>query len=121
MAAIRITIGDMPPLLRSLVKGMLDQNPQFEIIPGDTSGETAAEGAAGVDVLVVSETAMSRLLPHPGAWSGKQRLGIVAIAPDGLDAAVVRLCAHRTSLDGGPRRTLSQAIVEAAGTAGGAA
>ena len=118
MAAIRVTIGDMPPLLRSLVRGMLDEDPQFEITSQGAFGtgpETAPHSDLLADVLVISEEAMTRVVPLSTLRSARGELGVVAIAPDGLDAAVVHLSAHRRRLDGEPRQTLSEAIVDAAG------
>jgi len=115
MGAIRVTIGDMPPLLRSLVEGMLDEDPEFEVMPG----EPDAEAAPAADVLVISEDAMKRLVPVSATPGVRRGLGLVAIAPDGLDAAVVRLSAWRRRIDREPRQTLSEAIRDAAGGAPG--
>jgi hypothetical protein len=116
MPAIRVTIGDMPLLLRSLVEGILAGDPQFELRP---PAEPHAErrppmdaGTRDFDVLVVSESAIERTLPGATALD---ELGIVAIAPDGRDAAVMRLNSHRTRLDASDREGLSQAILDAAG------
>jgi hypothetical protein len=114
MGAIRVSIGDMPLLLRSLVEGILDEDPQFEIIFDGAARRPSSE-RNGIDVLVVTEIAMRQTLPHPIAWDANGGLGIVAIAPDGLDAAVMRLKAHRRRLDDGSRLSLSQAILDAAG------
>ena len=112
MAAIRVTIGNMPPLLHSLVKGMLDDDPQFEV---SSAEGTEAMAAAGPDVLVISEDAMSRIVPLSALHEAKSGLGVVAIAPNGLDAAVVRLSTYRRRIDREPRQTLSNAILDAAG------
>ncbi len=114
MAAIRVTIGDMPPLLRSLVEGLLDDDPQFEVTSGQGQ-RTGAIDAAGPDVLVISEDAMSRIVPMSALQGARSGLGVVAIAPDGLDAAVVRLSTYRRRIDREPRQTLSSAILDAAG------
>lgn len=115
MAAIRVTIGDMPPLLRSLVEGMLDEDPQFEV-----ASETQYAGAAPrPDVLVVSEDAMSRIVPLDVLRDAGSGLGVVAIGSNGLDAAVVRLSAYRRRIDRAPRQTLSEAILDAAGAGPG--
>lgn len=110
MPAIRVLIGDMPPLLRSLVEGMLDDDPQFEI----TSNGQRPGAAAHPDVLVISESAMSRIVPLSALPEGGNALGVVAIAANGLDAAVVRLSAYRRRIDCEPRQTLSEAILDAA-------
>ena len=115
MPAIRVLIGDMPPLLRSLVEGMLDDDPQFEI----TSNGQRFGAAAHPDVLVISENAMSRIVPLAALQDAGSGLGVVAIAPDGLDAAVVRLSAYRRRIDREPRQTLSEAILDAARAAPG--
>jgi hypothetical protein len=115
MTAIRVTIGDMPPLLRSLVEGMLDEDPQFEVTSEESPASSANPAAEGVDVLVISEDAMKRIVPLSAVRDASATLGVVAIASDGLDAAVVRLRSHRTRLDSEPRQTLSQAILAAAG------
>ncbi len=105
MAAIRITIGDMPRLLRSLVEGTLTEDPRFELARDD----------APADVLLVSEGTVGQLLAHPAVWQAQDGLGIVAIAPDGGSAAVLRVSADRKSLDGDPRQMLAQAVLAAAG------
>jgi len=115
MTAIRVTIGDMPPLLRSLVEGMLDEDPQFEVTSKDGPTPKASSAPEDVDVLVISEDVMKRIVPLSAARDASGTLGVVAIASDGLDAAVVRLCSHRRRLDSEPRQTLSQAILAAAG------
>jgi len=116
MAAIRVTIGDMPLLLRSLVEGMLHEDPQVEIVAGENPGP--GERARPVQVLIVSEEAMNGILPGIGPLAElpptDAMLGVVAIAADGLDAAVVRVNAKRTRIDA-PRHTLSDAIRDAAG------
>ena len=118
MAAIRVTIGDMPALLRSLVEGMLGEDPRFEVVSGD--GLRPAERAVPQpDVLVISEDAMKRIVPVSAMAHGRRGLGVVAIAPNGLDATVVRLSAYHRSLDREPRLTLSEAIRDAAGAAPG--
>lgn len=115
--SIRVTIGDMPPLLRSMVVGMLDQDPELEIVTTET--ETAG-ASMGADVLLTSEEALSRVVPIPRSSSGQRLFGLVAIAADGRDVAVVHLSARRRSLDDERRHPLSRAIREAAGTGGAA-
>ena len=115
MAAIRVTIGDMPPLLRSLVEGVLDEDPQFEV----TSEGQSAGAAPRPDVLVISEDAMSRIVPLAALQEARSGLGVVAIGANGLDAAVVRLSAYRRRIDSEPRQTLSEAILDAAGAVPG--
>jgi hypothetical protein len=117
MPAIKVTIGDMPLLLRSLVEGILAGDPQFELLGGDEPDAPRDDGADGFDVLVISESAMRRVLPHPRTLEANGELGIVAISADGHDAAVMRLNSHRQSLAEGPRQSLSQAIRDAAGVA----
>jgi len=115
MPAIRVTIGDMPLLLRSLVEGILAADPQFELRP--PAERCAPAGPRDFDVLVVSESAIEKALPGATALDEDDELGIVAIAADGRDAAVMRLNSHRTRLDASAREGLSQAILDAAGRA----
>jgi hypothetical protein len=117
MTAIRVSIGDMPLLLRSLVEGILVGDPQFELTPGAEPSSGADRPARDFDVLVVSEAAIERAMPGATAPGQRGTLGIVAIAPNGQDAAVMRLNSHRTRLDDSPRRSLSNAILYAAGVA----
>jgi hypothetical protein len=117
MPAIRVTIGDMPQLLRSFVDGILEGDPKFELTPGARGSPLAESGTPDFDVLVVSEVAMQRTWPGARALNANGALGIVAIAPDGHDAAVMRLDSHRTRLDDSPRQSLSNAILDAAGVA----
>jgi hypothetical protein len=119
MAAIRVMIGVMPALLRSLVEGILDENPQFEVMRTPGNGGRGLGTGESFDVLVVSEGALAQILPRPETLGDNHELGIVAIAADGLDATVVRVNAHRRKLDDGTRQSLSQAILASAGVAQG--
>lgn len=117
MAAINVTIGEMPPLLRSLVEGVLDEDPRFEITSRSWSGPAPDGASAGAEnqVLVLSEDALKRVIPLSVAQGTARGLRAVAIGRDGLDAAVVHLNSHRRRLDQEPRQTLTQAILDAAG------
>ena len=115
MDAIRVTFGEMPPLLRSVVEGMLHDDPEVRIVEAAPPGTRASEMPDNVDVIVVAENALSGIVPLPLADSGPADLRLVAIAAHGSDAAVVRLIAHRRSLNDARRQTLSEAIRAAAG------
>ncbi|MEO6092077.1 MAG: hypothetical protein ABIT04_09740 [Novosphingobium sp.] len=115
MAAIRVTIGEMPPLLRSLVEGILTGNPQFEVAPAARQMVAVGNAPHPTDVHIVSEDSMKSILPIAVAAGVPVGLGVVAIAANGLDAAVVRLNAHRQRIGREPRQTLAEAIRAAAG------
>jgi hypothetical protein len=117
MPAIRVTIGDMPLLLRSLVEGILAGDPQFELSTITERGARTDGGSRHMDVLVISEAAIRRAFPAAVAFEERGKLGIVAISPDGHDAAVMRLNSHRARLGDSPRQSLSNAILEAVGLA----
>lgn len=119
MAAINVTIGEMPPLLRSMVEGMLHEDPRFVITPEIRPAATSANAVPHVNVLVLSEDALERVVPLSAAQHGPTALRAVAIGCDWLDAAVIHLNTHRRRLDQEPRQTLSQAILDAAGALAG--
>jgi hypothetical protein len=113
MARIRVTIGAMPPLLRSLVEGALQDDPRVEIV-GDASHRAPARTSPPIDVLVMSEEGLSSILPLQTDTDARSALGVVAIARNGIDAAVVQLSARHRRLEE-PRQSLSEAIRDAAG------
>lgn len=119
MAAISVTIGEMPPLLRSLVEGMLNEDPRFEINSEFQPATSSPNAVPHGNVLVLSEEALKRIVPLSAAQDAPAALRAVAIGRDGLDAAVVYLNTHRRRLDQEPRQTLSQAILAAAGALAG--
>lgn len=104
MAAIRITIGEMPRLLRSFVEGLLNDDLRFEFVPAESPAE----------VLLVAEGEITKTLAHSALRQAPDELGIVGIAPDGGSAAVVRVSTGRRALDGDPCHTLAHAILAAA-------
>jgi hypothetical protein len=117
MDAIRVTFGEIPPLLRSVVEGMLHDDPEVRLVEAAASATGAIDIPDDVDVILVAENALKGIVPLPLADSGPADLRLVAISAHGSDAAVVRLIAHRQSLDQGRRQALSKAIRAAAGIA----
>ncbi len=111
---MQVMIGDMSPLLRSLVIGILGENPDLHLL-GEEEWRWSFSEAIAAPVLLLYEGAACPSLPAIGSGPGDARLGMVAIAADGHEATVVRLTAHRLRLEGDPRHGLSGAIQWAAG------
>ena len=111
---MQVMIGDMSPLLRALVIGVLGEDPEFALL-GEEHWRWSLSNAVAAPVLLLSEEAAGLALPTINSGAGEARLGMVAITADGHEATVVRLIAHRLRLEGDARSSLTGAIQWAAG------
>ena len=112
MTAIRVSICGMSKLLGSFVAGILDADPEIEIVDGDCTDDP--DWLGGAQVLLVADDAMNGLRPFSSEWENGKALGIVALSKDCSEAHVVRLIAHNWKIDQSDKVTLSEAIRHAA-------
>lgn len=88
-AVIRVEIGTMPALLRSIVGSALETQKDFVVMPNSASDLRKDEG--GADVLVVcSDREPFDCIPI-GALIGRNSAGIVAIDSEGASATILRI------------------------------
>jgi hypothetical protein len=112
MAAIRVSVCGMPPLLRSMVLGILESDPDIELVePKFPSGETETVDA---QVLLMAESAVCEMRPFERPWSDGQSLGIIALSNDCQQAAIIQIVSHNANVSGHQMHTLNQAVRRAA-------
>jgi hypothetical protein len=109
MAAIRVSICDMPTLLRSMVMGLLDADPDIELVESQHPAD-----AVDADVLLMADVAVSSMQPFEHFWTDGQTLGIVALSGDCQHASIIKIVSHKTPISDNALHTLNLAIRRAA-------
>lgn len=94
---IRIEIGVMPALLRSIVRSALETQGDFTVVAALPN--EASQGVDAVDVVVVSDDHEKLGRIPVAALLGNDSPGIVAIAADGHSASILRLVSEHSRLD----------------------
>ncbi|MBK8374872.1 MAG: hypothetical protein IPL18_08415 [Sphingomonadales bacterium] len=75
MTAIRVSICGMSKLLGSFVAGILDADPEIEIVDGDCTDDP--DWLGGAQVLLVADDAMNGLRPFSSEWENGKALGLL--------------------------------------------
>ena len=93
---IRIEIGQMPPLLRSIVRSALESQEDFAIVEVP---QTEIGDADNADVIIVSgdPERLGRVPMVP--FIAEDSPGLIAIAADGHSAAIVRVTAENSRVE----------------------
>ena len=92
---IRIEIGAMPPLLRSIVSSALETEGDLTVI---APSATEQRGAGSADVLIVcSDREPDECIPVR-RLAGSEPPAIVAIDSEGVSATIVRLTSESTPI-----------------------
>ena len=100
MRPIRIHLGPMPTMLRTIVSDLLRREPDMVLVARSDGGPDALQGAyqQGADILITQEGA--------GDSAGcletilqSHALGICALSADGRSASAVNLRRHPVSFD----------------------
>jgi inorganic pyrophosphatase len=93
---IRIEIGQMPPLLRSIVRAALESQEDFAIVEVP---QTWADDGDSADVIIVSgdPQRLGRVPMVP--FIAENSPGLIAIAADGHSAAIVRVTAENSRVE----------------------
>jgi hypothetical protein len=110
MSAIRVLMCDMPPMLQSMVREMLQAEADIEILP---SPGKDAPVPAGIDVLLVSEKDFADTEMRVGQIASLGTSGIVAIGDDIKHATIVHFQYSDRDLTSDGRIDVSTAIREA--------
>jgi hypothetical protein len=97
MPVIRIEIGNMPPLLGSIVRSALESQKDFILVEGLRSGQAASHD--DIDVVIVSgdREKLGRIPVTSFITEDSPR--IVAISADGHSASIVRVTADDRRLE----------------------
>lgn len=119
MSAIRVLIHDIPPLLRSAVTAILQNEEGIILLDPDSLDCEADGGSALADVVLVS--ASNPLIGGPGFGIPEHALprGVVAIADDARAATTIRLSHEHWPLVDSRRDSIASAIRIAAGNGNG--
>ena len=96
---IRIEIGAMPPLLRSIVSSALESERDMTVMaPAAAEGRGAGSRTDASDVLIVcSDREPDDCIPIR-RFAGSEAPAIVAIDSEGGSATVLRVTAHSTPI-----------------------
>lgn len=115
MGPIRIHLGDMPPMLRTIVDDLLSAHPEFLVVgytgPGEDPLVLARRERA--DVLITEDRSRNGTAAIDAIISGPP-LCIFAIAQDGRNAAAVDLVRRPVNLETGRKAAFADAIRSAA-------
>jgi hypothetical protein len=112
---IRVTLCDVPPLLRDLVTRMLHDDPDFEIV-GIGDGESPSLVAARAERASILITTLPSAATDPSlrAVVQAQPLTILVLRPDRKSCLAVTLSHREISLDGENMVDLPKTLREAA-------
>ena len=119
MSPVRIHLGPMPEMLRSIVTDLLLTESDIEIVGQSDDGALGAAREEGADVIITQEYAgdgsgclQAILSPEP--------LAVVALSADGTNAAAVSLYRQSIPLDPSSGTALARAVRSLAGSLAGA-
>ena len=114
MTPLRIFLGPMPEMLRTIVNDLLSRETDIVMVGGSRGiGDPLLQARhQGADVLITEDapndsTCLSALM------SGRP-LSIFVIGADGREAAAIKLARKRVGLDSGSQATLAEAIRQVA-------
>jgi hypothetical protein len=108
-ARIRVAIGEMPQLLRDIVRDAIMIEPDLELI----EAHDVVIPTVGADVLVVAMSASQLVAVCPQLLHAKSATKVLAIGVDDGQASLFELCPRRTSLGDLSPRGLVDAIRQA--------
>jgi hypothetical protein len=96
-AVIRVEIGTMPALLRSIVSSALETQEDFAVMPNSATDLPRDEH--GADVLIVcSDRAPFDCIPI-GTLTGRNSAAIVAIDSEGASATILRIISENSRIE----------------------
>lgn len=110
MTPLRIFLGPMPEMLRTIVNDLLSRESDIVMVggSGDIPDPLLQARHQGADVLI-TEDAPSESTCLTSVISGPP-LRIFVIGADGREAAAINLARKRVGLDSGNQATLAEAI-----------
>lgn len=114
MSAIRIHLGPMPTMLRSIITDLLSTEQEVEIVGmGDEEGPSlAAARAEGADVLLVSQSSRAADPSLAALLEGRPRT-VLMLKPDHQTCVAVTLTRREYPVDGEDLSDLAAVIRKA--------
>lgn len=111
MSAIRVLIGDMPPMLHSMVIEMLQSEDDIVLLESGSDapgGEDDVDGS--VDVILTSQSHLRSDQRHFGGLAALSPQGIVAIADDASEATIIHFSTSNWSFADSQKDSIGAAI-----------
>jgi hypothetical protein len=114
MSAIRVMIGDMPPMLQSMVVAMLQSEDDILLIDSDAAEAARQDNRADVNVILTSLSRLQSDATYLGDLASLSPNGIVAIADNAREATIIHFTKSHWPLLDSRKDSIGAAIRTAA-------